>query len=265
VTLPDPFNSSRLLLARAKKDFAKLKRSAVRAVKRQSYEIFTEPDPDKAEQIKYKMRLTRELPDSISELTGHVLNNLRFALDHALSSVAVAAGCKKPRAKRNAYFPFSKDATTFESNLAGRCADVPKEMWPLLCGYQPYKGGEDFLVGLNEACNANKHDLVTPVGSVTVATGVSIAGFGFMSMPYPRPVWDRVKQEMELFTIHQTHTQKFNGNFHFGVEICFGDVGSLDGFPILPNLDKLIWVVGTILGEIEAEARRLGIIKAWAS
>jgi hypothetical protein len=247
-------------LARAKKDFAKLKRSATGAVKRQRYEVFAEPKPGEPEELKYKMRLARELPDSISELTGHVLNNLRFALDHALSSVAVAAGCTKPRSKRNAYFPFSKDATTFESNLAGRCADVPKEMWPLLRRYQPYKGGEDFLVGLNEACNAHKHDLVTPVGSVTFTRGLSVAGFGFMSMPYPRPVWDRVKQEMELFTLHRTHTQNFKGNFSFGVEIEFGDVGLLNGFPILPNLDKLIWVVGVILDEIEAEARRLGIV-----
>jgi hypothetical protein len=256
-----PFSSSKILLNRAKKDFEKLKGRTSVAIKKQTYDVFLEPEPDKPEFAKCKMRLESSLPDEISELTGHIVNSLRFALDMALNDVAEATGCKKPRSARNAYFPFSKDETTFEANLKGRCADVPEEMWPLLRGYRPYKGGEDLLLALNELCNANKHALVLPVGQSTFAAGVEMSGTGFMSTPYPRPVWDYAKNEMELFTIHKTATAQFNSNFEFAIEIVFGEVGGAAKMPVLPNLKRFIEVVGIILGEIETEAIRLGFTK----
>ena len=260
--MSDPFASANLLLKRAKRDFAKLERRAQRVIANQTYELFTEPDPARPEDfVKFKMRLVKELPDAISEFTGNIVNNLRFALDHALSAVAVAAGCTKPRAKRNAYFPFSGNEAKFESNLAGRCADVPKEIWPLIRKYRPYKGGEDFLFALNEVCNANKHDLVIPVGTVTQTTGISAHGLGFMQMPYPGPVWDSDKKEMELFTLHRTQTQQFKCNFKFAESIIFGEVGIISGQSVLPNLEGFIKMVEIILREMHAEARILGIVK----
>jgi hypothetical protein len=255
---PDPFGSSRRKLARAKKDLAKLQRRADVLIKNQTYEMFSEPHPNRPQFVVYKMRLSKELPDAISEMTGNVVDNLRSALDHALYGIAVASGCTSPR---NAYFPFSKDATTFEANLKGRCADVPQELWPLLRSYQPYQGGEDLLFALNEVCTANKHKLVIPIGTVTIAAGVSAHGIGFMEMPYPRPVWDDTKNEMELFTLHETGTQNFKCNYTFGNYIAFGEVGIASGKPTLPNLERYVWAVETILGEIEAESKRLGIVK----
>jgi hypothetical protein len=254
-------SSARVMLARANKDFIKLERATGRAIKNQAYEMFSEPHPEKPEFFICKMRLASELPDAISELTGHIVNNLRFSLDHALSEIAVSSGCTKPRHLRNAYFPFSGNQPTFESNLAGRCADVPQTMWPLLRKYRPYKGGEDLLFALNETCTAHKHDLVTPVGTITLTSGVEIGATGFFSMPYPRPVWDSAKKEMELFTMHSSGTTNLKCNLQFSTFITFGDVGMASGQPLVPTLKRFIGMVEIILREIEEEATRLGLLK----
>ncbi len=254
-----PLSSARTLVKRAKKDLAKLDRRTTQAIKRQKYEIFSEPDPNKPELVQYKMRLKRELPDAVSDLTGHVVNNLRSALDHALYGIARISGCKKtvPRA----YFPFSKDSTTFENNLAGSCADVPKGLWPLLRHYKPYLGGEDFLFALNQMCGSNKHALIIPVVTATMSAAVDMAAIGFCSAPYPYPVWDKAKNEMWLFTVHRSATNQFKCNLGFHINIAFGEVGLLHNCPVFSNLEKFIWMVEIILDEIESESRRLGFIK----
>ena len=98
--MPNPFHSSRRKLSWAKKDLAKLKRRAVVAVGKQTYEMFSEAHPDKPELVVYKMRLAKDLPDTISETAGHVVDNLRSALDHVMYGVAVAAGCAVKAAQR---------------------------------------------------------------------------------------------------------------------------------------------------------------------
>jgi hypothetical protein len=253
----DPFASASLKVTRAKKHFSKLERRAALSVKKQTYELFSEPDPNKAGFVVVKMRLRKKLPDSMSELTTTVAKNLRESLDHALYAIAVAAGRINVR---SAQFPFSRDSTTFENNLKGRCADVPPELWPLLRSYKPYHGGNDLLVGLNEICNADKHAVTVLVGTSQFAAGVNLRATGFMSTPYPRPVWDCEKNEMELFTIHSTGTQQLDANFHFASYMAFGKIGLASGGPVVPNLKKMIEMVEIILGEIKTEARKHGFI-----
>lgn len=256
--MPDPFASPRLLLTRAKKNFAKLKRSAKAFVKKEPYEMFCEANADNPDLVTYKVRMTKELPDVISEHTGHIVNGLRSSLDHALHVIARASGCKKRQP--DAHFPFSKDFDHFENNLKGRCKDVPQEIWPLLRSFQPYKGGEDFLFALNEVCNSNKHAIVVPIVNGSFAAGISAMGTGFITMPCD-PKWDHAKNEMELITVSRTTTEKFEYKFNLVGDILFGEVGLLTHHPILPNIVKFIWMVGIILDEIETESRRLGIVK----
>jgi hypothetical protein len=254
--MTEPFASAHRKLSRAKKHLAKLKRRTEITIKQQGYEFFSEPHPDKPELVKYKIRFIKPLPDSISEMTGDVIDNLRAVLDHAMYGVAVASGCSKPR---SAYFPFAGDSSKIEDTLKGRCKDIPRELWPLLRSYQPYKGGSDRLFALNEVCNTDKHAITIPIGSVNFAAGVSVEGTGYWSMPYPRPVWDGDKNEMELFTLHRGATAKFKGNFDFTIHIVFGKVGMLSGKPAIRNLDAFVDMVEIILREIEAECRRLKI------
>jgi hypothetical protein len=254
--MSDPFESSRRKIAWAKKHLADLKRKIKFFITKNKdlYESFVEPHPDKPEHLVTKIRFTVQIPDVFCEMTGDIVNNLREALDHAMYGVAVAAGHRDPK---HAYFPFSGDATTFEANLNGRCKDVPKEIYPLLRSFEPYKGGSEALWALNEVCIANKHKLLVPVGAATIIAVLNVSGTGPVEMPY-RPVWDGAKQEMELLIIGPG--AQFKGNFNFGFYVAFGEIESVSGKSVVEALDLFVDMVETILGEIEAESRRLGII-----
>jgi hypothetical protein len=255
--MSDPFASSRLKLAWAKKHLADFERETKAWFDEQDYaSIFIEPHPNKPDHVVHKLRFTKQIPDVWSEVVGTIVDSLRAALDHAIYGVAVAAGCNNPR---NAYFPFSKDAASFEANLKGRCADVPKEIFALLRSFHPYKGGDEVLFALNEVCVANKHKILIPVGAGSFSAGVNTHGTGFVTMPCT-PVWDSAKNEMELFTLGP-QTAQFHGDFQFGCYVAFGKVSCLEGKVAGSVLEKFVTVVEAILGEIEGKTRRLGFIK----
>src|ERR1019366_2783475 len=217
--MSDAFISARLKLDRAKKHLADFKRKNTAFLKNNKCVPFTEAHPDRAQHVICKVRLTKNrVPKGFSETIGDAVDNLRSALDCAVYGVAIAAG--HPEAKE-AYFPFSGSAADFERNLKGRCRDVPKEIYPLLRSFEPYKGGSNALFALNVVCVSNKHKLVIPCASATLAAGVSSRAVGFMEMPYPRPAWDSEKNEMVLFTAN-THTQQFHAEFDFAVYVAFG-------------------------------------------
>jgi hypothetical protein len=253
--MSDPFESSRRKLARAKDHLAELKREVLSFIQHDPCDILTEPHPDKPEHVVYKLCLTKQLPDGLSEITGDVVDNLRSALDHAMYAVSLASGCTKPL---NAYFPFSRNATNFEANLKGRCADVPQEIYPLLRTYEPYQGGSKLLWALNQVCIANKHKLLVPIGASTFSVETVIEGTGFVSMPYT-PIWDRTKNEMVMLTAE--YGVKLDGHFKFGVYVAFGEIEGVDGQPALETLEAFVGMVETIINEVEAEARRIGLIK----
>ncbi len=248
------FSSSRRKVDWAKHHLANLKREFGAFVKTNKCEMFTEPHPSKPQHVICKMRLTQQVtPDGFAEMIGDVVDNLRSALDHAIYGVCVAAGRSEID---NAYFPFSRNATKFESNMKGRCADVPQEVYPLLRSFEPYKGGSDALFALNVVCVSNKHRLIIPCASASFSAGVNARGTGYMEMPYT-PTWDSAKNEMVLCTLGP-HTTEFNGEFHFAVFVAFGEIEIIGGEPVIPVLDQFVNMVKTIVGEIETETRRLG-------
>ncbi|MGA8618039.1 MAG: hypothetical protein WB660_05905, partial [Candidatus Sulfotelmatobacter sp.] len=254
--MSDPFESSYRKIARAKKHLADLKRKMDTFFTRKDlYEPFVEPHPNKPGYSVFKIRFTQELPEEFAEIAGDLLTNLRSALDSAVYSVAVAAGKPKPG---NAYFPFSKDAAHFERNLKGRCADVPPEMYPLFRACHPYDGGNEPLWALNVARGSADHALLVPAAVASFIGGMNVQGTGEISMPC-NPVMDSSKHEMELATIAPEAT--FRGDYQIAIYIAFGEVGSVAGEHAGEVLQFFVELVETIVNEIGAESQRLGIVK----
>jgi hypothetical protein len=252
--LPNPFASARQKLARAETHFAELSRHVINFINDHPYEEVHEPDSDRKGFIVHKVRLTKQLPNEIADSVGDVLGTIRSALDHACFALAVAAGNPDPR---NAAFPFGKTVDNMV-NALGRCKDVPKEIHPLFCGFQPYKGGDNQLWALNELCNADKHRIVTPIGTGIVRHNASFrATGGYISIPDPH-VWDRAKNEMVIVTLGPT--TEFKYELQFAIFVAFNEVEYVDGKPVLETLFNIGCKVESILGGIEAEAKRLKII-----
>jgi hypothetical protein len=176
-------------------------------------------------------------------------------LDHACFGVAVASRNSNPK---HAYFPFARDAERLEAAIKGRCKDIPQEIYPLFRRLKPYEGGNDLLWTLNLLCTADKHKIITPMGTGFLQPGVELKGTGFFELATP-PVWDRTKQEMTILTLGPG--AEYNYHLQFILFVAFDEVGTASGKAVRGLLWQTLWHVQFIIAAIEAESKRLGSIK----
>jgi hypothetical protein len=252
--MADIFNSSRRKLARAEKHIHDFEGSLARFEEGNSHEEFSEPDPENPKNTIHKIRLTNPMPDFLDVIAADAINNLRTALDHA----AYALAAIKTPSPKNAAFPFSGSLAEFDRTVNGRCKDIPENIRPFFRTFKPYKGGNDALCALNELYNVDKHALLTPVGTGVVRLHTKASGTGFFSIPN-NPVWDRVKNEVVLFTTGP-NIESFKYDFEFAFFESFEDVETVRGHPVIRVLHALAGEVDRVLVAIEAEARRIKLI-----
>ncbi|HWZ31705.1 MAG TPA: hypothetical protein VNX18_10250 [Bryobacteraceae bacterium] len=252
--MSNPLESSHRKLARAEEHIRDLEGKINAFAWSNAYEKVIEPHPDKPDHLVHKIKLTKEIPESIVDVTADAVQNLRNALDNAGYAVAIAAGAVNPL---NTAFPFAPSVDKL-ANVLGRSKDIPEQIQSLFCGFQPYPGGNDLLWSLNEICVSDKHKMLIPVGTGVVRAGADVRGTGFFCMPNPH-FWDRTKNEMELITLGPN--AEFNYNFDFRLFVAFNDIKIVDGKPVLAVLYEIDSIVERILVAIEAEARRIKIFK----
>ena len=257
--MPDPFDSSRRKLDRAKKHLLDLQGKVSTFIQSDPYHRVVEPHVDKADHEIYKIKPTRELSrefDDMGDDFGEFAQNIRNALDNAGYAIAVAVG--KPEAK-NCAFPFAGSLDKTVSAI-GRCADLPREIRSLFFGFQPYFGGDDLLCAVNEACNTDKHCTVIPAFTLFVSERVAIRGTRFFEMPLEH-TWDGTKNEMVLMTLGPGAPDDVKYDFQFSVFVTLNEIDAVKGQPILATAHAMGCKIESILMAIEAETRRLGIIK----
>jgi hypothetical protein len=252
--MSDPLSSSRQKLVRAEKHFVDLQNEISEFTQQSPYEQVTEPHPDKPGFTIEKVRMAKEIPAAIADLTADIVISLRSALDNAGYAIAVAAGVNNPK---HCAFPFAGSAAQM-ANAVGRAKDIPEKIQSLFCGFQPYKGGNDLLWALNEVANTDKHKMVIPIGQALARYGASVSGTGFFSMPDPH-VWDRTKNEMKLIELGPSATYKYDFRFQFF--IAFHDIELIDGKSVVNVLLQFGSIVQRLLLGMEAECRRLKIFK----
>lgn len=251
--MPNPLESACTKLAWGRKHAEHFEREVQAFLKTAPGECFAEPDPENPDYTLQKIRLTRPLPEHLSLIAGDAVDNMRAALDHAIYAVATISA-SAGRGTRHTSFPFAGSDTQFEHRLNG-LTDIPKELWPLLRSFQPYKGGNQLLVSLNRACNRNKHALLVSLIGIPQIVTANMSGKGFIRFPSEH-VWDREKNEMLLFT--EGPGAQREGDFNIRFLIALTDIIEFE-----QAHNVLHWFgaeVERVLRAIEAEAQRLGII-----
>ena len=194
------------------------------------------------------------MPKALPRIASDVAVSLRSALDQAGYAVAVATGCK--RAKPKSGFPFGDTEDQVESRRGGQSRDLPKDIFDVMCGFDPHKGGDGLLWALNAMANAKKHSFVAPCA---VASGVgyiehaSISGFISMG---PTP-WDRTKNEMTLCVIGPGG--KADGKLKVSTYIAIYDIEMVEGLPVFDVLFAMRKKVVEVVNAIEAKTVELGI------
>lgn len=247
------FWDSRLRLQWAKEGLADFERCAKIYFARTPREFIIEPDPDGVHE-RHKLKFCRPLPVALTKHTVHVIEDLRAALDLAACDVARAKGLPVDKV----HFPFCKSSTDFKSRINSACKDFPKEITGLFASYEPYAGGSDLLFAINELCNASKHAIITPVASIV---GTSFPYIETSAATRPIRIIEGYNSEENEITYAITERGlrwKYRAQFSF--RICFGKVGKIEGRDVRDNIEGMIGTVATIVDEIEAELRRLGLM-----
>src|SRR5271168_1049773 len=108
--MADPFESSRLKIARAKRHISELDASEQRFLKGKCKGLVVEVDPATGNKL-HKVKFSNSVPLECDGIVSDAANNLRDALDHAGASLAVIIG---KAGSKYAAFPFSGSAEQFE-------------------------------------------------------------------------------------------------------------------------------------------------------
>jgi hypothetical protein len=253
--MSDPFASPKRRITRARQHTENIKTGVSAFFQSHPYAQVAERNARGFEE--HKIKLTRPIPDEITDLAYEAIEALRSALDQAVHPVAIACGVKNPD---HILFPVADNASDFENVLKGRMKGVPPDIVTLFRSFQPYQGGNELIWALNRVRRQGTHRLIMPVG--TVSGGV-VGNFQISSpMPltvYDKPKWDSEKNEAIYAVTGPRSNLQYN--FEIAFYIAFGQVeGALAGEPVIETLEDMIAEVERLVLAIETESRRLSII-----
>jgi hypothetical protein len=252
--MSEPFDAARRKLSWAEKRLDELNTELADYRYRNPYKKVVELHPDLPRHTIHKVVPSEPIPDSTIDLTAEVVGALRTALDSSVFDIALAAGVADPR---NAAFPFAGTLGEMAGAL-GRCKDVPEPIKSLMCGFAPYRGGNETLWALNKLCNTDKHRILQPFGTGAIRMGVAVKGTGFFRMPDPHR-WDSSKNEMVLIELGPDAIYEYE--IQFALYIAFGKIELLEGSKVIDSLVRMGQAVHVVVNAMEAECRRLKYIK----
>jgi hypothetical protein len=252
--MPAPFASSRRKIACAEQCVTALEAEIAKFTERKPYEKVVEPHPDLSGNLIHKIKLTQPLPAEATSLAAGIVHNLRSALDDAVYALIVESGIPNPQF---AAFPFAPGVEAMAAALE-RCRDAPLPIQSLLCGFQPYPAGDDFLWALNELSLADMPTVLRPVATGALRTRASLQGTGAFNIPDPHR-WDSANSEMVVLTT--LPGAQLDYDFDLDFLVAFEEVKIVAGKDALRTLVMMGRKVDSIVTAIEAEGRRLGFIQ----
>jgi hypothetical protein len=247
--LADPFESPKLLLARAKENAADFWGRVEAYSKANPWAVVTDPEPETGKQI-VKARLTKALPSDARAVFSDAVNNLRHALDQSVNSAAVEIR----GGQLNCYFPFGTDAVDFALIYGSkRYKTIPIEIRPYLNSLQPYAGGDDLLHALNRISGPNKHQALLTIELAVDGFGGDMTASGSVALGIGP--WDSAKNELPIARVG-AGTQ-LNMNFQVVANVTLGGRHAMSGQPALGVLDAFSSKAESIISGIEAETARI--------
>lgn len=240
--MSDIFQSSKSLIEQAKESVNNFERRYAEFIESEPIALIGEIDDETSEQV-HKVKLVKQMPDVLSEIAFDVVNALRSALDEAVSPESE---------NKSASFPFAESESDFEKILEEKYKYLPVEIVEVLRSFKPYKGGNNLLCALLEASRADKNSLVCPI-AVTRGGTVQVKETFSTDSYLPELVWDRTKNEMEIF--REPQGVESEGNFDISYFIAMRDIEFIDGEPADVVLKDFINIVEDILNALEYASR----------
>jgi len=248
LTRNDPFRSPKRLINRAKKHALKFEEGMQAFYETDPYTIGVDLDPDTGDQVQ-KVKLVKPMPDDLEEIALEAVNALRSALDQTMFAIG----------GEGSYFPIAPDAGHLESGIKGRCKNIPVEIVKIICGFKPYRGGNDLLWALNKVRGTNEHAIIAPIAVVVGVMTADVIITRGQVMLGTGSSWDFTKNEMELNRFRPGSTC-VQSNFSVQGCIAFYGIPEIGGQPAIAVLYEFIRIVEGVLVAVETEAIRIGAV-----
>ena len=123
--MSDPFTSPKRRLARAKEKRAEIESLSQAFFKSKPFARVIERNSKGFDE--YKVRLTADIPDGVTDLAYEMIEALRSVLDQVVYPIALACGAKRPDIL---HFPIADTPADFENGLNGRAKELPPDTAP---------------------------------------------------------------------------------------------------------------------------------------
>jgi len=173
-----PLDGPRHKLGRAERQLDDLEAEIARFLRRDTYEITQDFDPESG-RVELWFVMKHRPPLSWSVAMGEIVHNLRSALDHLACQLFLTSGgidCDWTQ------FPILSDDTDagFQRWIDKRLPGLSNEIAAELRRLQPYKRGDeaarDPLAILNRLSNEDKHRLLVPMFAATIPGSTGMIG-----------------------------------------------------------------------------------------
>lgn len=153
------FESAKLLVGRAKENYADFTNRRNAFFKSRRIFHFIENDPDTGDAV-HKIRFVGEVPGELRTTASDTLNNLRHALDHAIFA---SRKVLNPKASRKTYFPIGENESSFNGEVKRKCDGVHQGIVEVVRSFRPFNGGDELLWGMCKIAGPNKHQILLGV------------------------------------------------------------------------------------------------------
>lgn len=251
------FYSAKLRLARAEEHLTDLKPRITQFFSEKPYTRISDPDPNGTHEI-FKLRLTKGFPFRWRILATEIIEHARSSLDHATWATAYAR-TRNPNLEFGV-FPFTTEKIHLDAKIKGVSKDCPPEIQVLLRSIEPCQDGQNNILWvLNDICNLSKHALVTFIAKA-VATG-TLSGTAFRGpIQFLDPfILDPVKNEIPYMRVLKGSAADHDFDVAIYPLLEYREFTSEE--PATDVLAAFIDIAGVTVNEIEAEAKRIGLVK----
>lgn len=242
---------------RSKKHIADLQAAIKRFLDSRPYVVGVKEDAKAGKRIYYLSGVTNPDPE-VAAIIGDVLQNLRSALDHlAYQVVSVGIGGVPSRPWEIEY-PVADSATEYPSLRNRKVKGARQDALDAIDATKPYKGGNDTLWRLHKLNNVDKHRLLITVGSNFRSADIGTVMTAQWKKAFPdKPapaislfvnVADRMfplKVGNELFI--DSIENEVHEKMQFRFDVAFGELGVMEGEPILETLQQMADLVDGIV------------------
>ena len=247
----DPFESPKRRLKRGKKHASRLEKRIHSFLKKKPYKNVQDVDTEGV--TTHALKFTSDFPESCADAAVEAIEALRSSLDQTGYAAALLGGATDPK---NAYFPIADTASDLDGVVKGRCKDLPPEIATLFRSFDAHEGGNYALWALNKLCNANKHRLLMPIGTLAAQMRLGAGRIRGGEILVPR--WNREKNQIEFARVRPGGEFKYDAEISFFVG--FDEFNGVKPAPAVGMLNAIASEVQRVLVATEAECRRLNLI-----